>query len=511
MLFKGRRKIITDFTIEDLIDSVGNINMLNLAKLLNSSMNTHILNKEEIDYLINYSHGEQPILSKTKLVRPEINNTLVLNHAQMVTRSIIGYFLGTPIQYIQNGNSAVKTQIDELNRYVAYEDKSSTDKEIGEYQSICGTAYRIIYTDGVLADEVPFEDKALDPATTYVVYENSIAEKPVIAVTYYRILDAYNTPIGTRLYVYTEKGYFEITSMSDIGFVSQEDIVVFNPYLIGGIPIIEYPNNIWRIGDWELCLGLMDAINDLHSGRLDDIDQVVQSLLVFINADLDEDKYAEMRESGIILLRNNTQNQASVDTISNPLDQSGMKMFSDELELLLYALLGIPDRSGRKGGGGDTGQAVELRDGWADLEVVARNKELVYKKAEKQTLRIILNIMRNTLGFDLSLLDIDIKFSRNKNNNLLVKTQAYQNLLATKTLDPKDCLTIVDLVSDVTEYIDRGEKFWGDSFANKIVPVLQDPQANKTGSGSDGKDGNNTADGQAVNADGTKSTDGNNV
>ena len=38
-------------------------------------------------------------------------------------------------------------------------------------------------------------------------------------------------------------------------------------------------------------------------------------------------------------------------------------------------IIGIPDRKTRGGGGGDTGDAVKLRDGWADIEIVARIKE----------------------------------------------------------------------------------------------------------------------------------------
>src|SRR5699024_919124 len=159
-----------------------------------------------------------------------------------------------------------------------------------------------------------------------------------------------------------------------------------------GVPIIEYPNNMWRLGDWELCMGLMDAINALHSGRLDDIDQVVQSLLVFINADIDSSTYDEMRREGVVMLKNTTNAQTKIDSINNTLDQSGMNMFAKELEDLLYALLGIPSRNDRAGGGGDTGQAVELRDGWADLEIIARNKEATFKKSEKRTLKIILSI-----------------------------------------------------------------------------------------------------------------------
>lgn len=459
MIFKGRRKITSEYKQGDLRD------VSILAKVLNSAMQIHTYNKEEIDYLTAYRLGNQPILQKVKEVRPEINNTLVVNHAEMVTRNIIGYFLGTPIQYIQNGTADKKQQIDELNRYVQYEDKSSTDKEIGEFQSICGTAYRIIYTDGALGDEVPFEDKALDPSLTFVVYENTIAEKPLLGVTYHSILNDANGVIGTRIYAYTDFGVYTIETPSPFGRVNTKSTYSFVDYNVGGIPIIEYPNNQWRVGDWELCMGLMDAINGVASGRLDDVDQIVQSLLVFINADIDSDKYDEMRESGVVILKNMTGLPSSVDSIGNPLDQTSISNFSGELEAMLYALIGIPDRKNRSGGGGDTGQAVELRDGWADLEIVARNKELTYKKSEKMALRIILNILKNKLGMTLSLLDIDIKFTRNKNNNLLVKTQGYQNLLATKTLDPADCLTIVDLVSDVNEYISRGKTFWGDAFA----------------------------------------------
>jgi len=459
MVLKGRKKILAEYSNDELRD------VNNLITVLNNSRPTHLINKVQIDYLVNYRSGVQPILDKVKLVREEINNKLVINHAQMITRNIIGYFLGTPIQYIQSG-ADFKEEIDMLNKYVAYEDKANVDKEIGEYQSVCGTGYRIIYTDGELADEVPFEDKALDPSATYVVYENNIAERPLVGVTYYNTLNEKGNVVGVTVYAYTRHGLYTFkTKTGQINVFTPEP--EFQAYDVGGIPIIEYPNNMWRIGDWELCLGLMNAISIINSGRLDDIDQIVQSLLVFINADIDEDKYTEMREGGIVLLKNTTNNASDVKTVTVPLDQAGMHLFAEEMESLLYALIGIPDRNNRAGGGGDTGQAVELRDGWADLEIIARNKEVTFKKAEKQTLRIILTILNNNSSKSgkLSLLDIDIKFSRNKNNNLMVKTQSYQTLLNTKTLSPEDCLTIVDLVSDVNEFIARGKVFWGGGFA----------------------------------------------
>lgn len=461
-LLSGRTKIMTGYKSDEVTE------IEDVLQILKDTMPEHLINAGDINYLINYKRGRQPILSREKDIRPEISNNVVINHAQMITRTAVGYFLGTPIQYIQAGGGQNKEAIDRLNRYVAFEDKASVDKEIGEFQSITGTAYRIIYTDGIYKDEVPFEDKALHPATTYVVYENTIAEKPVAGITYYEYVDTKNNREGKMCYVYTETGVWELLYTDNI--VGVGDLLKepkFTPYKIGGIPIIEYPNNMWRIGDWELCIGLMDAINLLDTNRLDDIDQLVQSLLVFVNAEMDEKVYDEMRKKGVVMLKNTTQHKSEVQTIQNSLDQSGMNLFAEEMEDLLYALIGIPNRNNRQGGGADTGQAVELRDGWADLEVLARNKELTFKRSEKKALRIILNIINNKEDLGITLLDVDIKFSRNKTNNLLVKSQSFSTLLATKTLSPQDCLTIVDLVSDVNEYISRGEKFWGDQFAKK--------------------------------------------
>lgn len=450
--------------------------MLDVGKMidcLNKSLTIHSVNKDEIDYLIDYKNGDQTILLKEKPIRPEINNKIVLNHAEMISRMVVGYFLGTPIQYIQSGYSDKKDAIDELNRIVQYEDKASVDKEIAEYASICGVGYRIIYKDGLFGDEVPFEDKALNPSHTFVVYENNISEKPVVGVTYHNVYNDNYDIIGAKIYAYTAFGRYLI-ELTNAGVVpvgnalDVADVTNYTQYSVGGVPIIEYPNNIWRIGDWELSIALMDAINALQSGRLDDIDQTVQSLLVFINADIDSEMYAEMREAGAVMLKNMSGLSSDVKNIETSLDQSGMNMYAQELEELLYAIIGIPNRNNRAGGGGDTGQAVELRDGWADLEIVARNKELMFKKSEKMALKIYLSMFNSTRIDKLSLLDIDIKFTRNKNNNMLVKTQSYETLLRTKTLTPEDCLTIVDLVSDVNEFISRGKSFWGDDFAGQM-------------------------------------------
>jgi len=458
-IYKGRIKILSDFNSSDLQD-FGNV-----VELIKDTEPYHMQNMNDIVYLRNYWKGVQPVLDKEKAVRPEINNKLVVNHAQRITRTVVGYFLGNPIQYIQSNETARK-QIDELNALVSYEDKPSTDKEIAENQSITGTGYRIIVNDD--SDDVPFEEKSLDPENTYVVYNNNVLQKPIAGITYINLVANNKELLGKKYFVYTDFGVYVINAVGQT--INQASEYEFYPYNIGGVPIIEYPNNEARIGDWELFMSIMNAINDTQSNRLDDIEQVVQSLLVFTNVEIDSDTYQEMREAGVVMLNSKGQEKSKVDIIKNALDQAGIGDYLDKLERLLDTLVGVPSRDGNSGGGADTGQAVEMRDGWADLELLVKNKELTFKKSEKQSLKIILSILRNMGIIDIDLRNVDIKFSRNKNHNLLVKAQSYQVLNATQTLAPADVLSMVDLVSDENEYAQRGEEYW----KNKLETIKQD-------------------------------------
>ena len=56
----GRRKILSD--AETATDK-------NIIEILDSALVTHEQNRGEIDYLIRYRKGEQPILERTKQIR----------------------------------------------------------------------------------------------------------------------------------------------------------------------------------------------------------------------------------------------------------------------------------------------------------------------------------------------------------------------------------------------------------------------------------------------------------
>ena len=74
----GRKIIYADYKQEEMNEDT-------IKKILIDVFSVHLNNSLEIDYLEKYYKGYQPILGKTKEIRPTINNTVVENNAYFVT------------------------------------------------------------------------------------------------------------------------------------------------------------------------------------------------------------------------------------------------------------------------------------------------------------------------------------------------------------------------------------------------------------------------------------------
>ena len=403
------------FGREVIFSSIAEVTRENVVSILEDAMLIHARNSQDIHYLYRYYKGDQPILQRVKVVRPEINNKIVENHAYEIVSFKTGYVFGEPVQYVRRGEGdGVSERITQLNEFMFAEDKAARDKELAEWFYCCGTAYRMVLPD-TQPDESPFELDTLDPRYAFVVYNNGFGKKPIMGVKYVENEDK------EKVYsVYTPDRYYEI-----VGSEIRYDM----PHVLGDIPIIEYPANTARLGAFEVVLGLLDALNNSVSNRMDGIEQFIQAFMKFINCDIDEEQFMALKELGAIKIKGEPGNPADVDIVSSELNQTQVQVTKDDLYQMILIICGMPDRNGANRTSGDTGQAVILRDGWSSAESRARDSELVFKRAEKVFLRLALKIVKTTVGLDLRQSDIDIKFTRNKTDNLLVKTQGLQNML----------------------------------------------------------------------------------
>lgn len=471
-LLYGRETIYTDETA---------ITAENVIKVLNDVLPKFHVNQSAIKYLYDYYKGKQPIFNRVKQVRPEINNRIVENHAWEIVSFKVAYLLGAPIAYtrrkIKDGNPQMITaesaidgipeddptsgKVGRLNEIMHVLDKEAVDHDIAEWNHICGTAYRYVSAS---KDENGIEIGSCDPRRTAVVYSRELGSKPVMAFQE-TIRDT-----GLPIYiVWNESVTFKIVGNS---------IVETTPHGTGAIPIIEYPLNTARIGAFEVVLTILDAINILSSNRLDGTEQFVQSFFKFVNCKLDQEKFKLFREQGAIYLSSDNANPSDVDIITSELDQTQAQVEIDHLYQQALIICGMPDRNGTNRSSGDSGQAVILRDGWTMAESSARDTIMQWERSEKAFLKIALSYLKTLGKLDLSLADIDIRFTKGNTENLLVKTQALANLL-TAGVHPEIAFGIPHLFDDPNQaYIDSRQ------YLAKWLPAL--PGASEQDNQSDG-------------------------
>ena len=452
----------------------------NILEVLDKATSIHSKNRSDIEYLWNYYRGKQPILERQKKVRPEICNRIVENRANEIVSFKVGYLCGEPIQYIgRSGDERISKAISELNEMMFSENKATQDKEIVEWQAICGTAYRLVLPDTRKGeDDAPFEMYTLDPRDTIVVYSNEVGNKPILGIKYCT----------------TDKNDFiySIYSAHHFWKIKNKEIVESTPHALGIIPIIEYPANSARLGAFEIVIDLLDEINNIVSNRMDGIEQFIQAFLKFVNCDITKEEYFEFLELGAIKVKSHEGQPADVDMVCNELNQGQTQIAKDDAHSAIIEITGMPNRNGGSSTS-DTGAAVLLRDGWSLAESRAQDSELMFKKSEQQALKLILRIIRDTRGmsdemYALRLKDIALQFTRRNYENIQSKAQVLTQMLGQSKIHPRLAFAHCGMFTDPEDAYRVSEKYAEEQAA------LAAEQFAKNGGGKDGNDPNKTDD-----------------
>lgn len=470
--YNGRQVVYADYEV---------IDETNVIDALNKTLPIAHMNFAQIEYLWNYYKGVQPVLGRTKDVRPEICNKIVENHAQEIVMFKIGYQLAEPLQYTcrtyesdeqdEQGNNPRLKDVNELNTLMFAEDKDSCDRDLFEWMCVGGLAYRMAEADtdeDIEEGGAPFEIYTLDSRHTYMAYSSAHHHKPIMAVWVGK-----EAATDKQVYsCFTKNKFFRIV---DSKITNGDGLGESHTY--GAIPIVEYRLNNARMGVFEPVLPLLDAINAIESNRLDGIEQTVQALMKFVNCAISEDEFKAMLQLGAVQVTStdDAQGKAEVDVIKNDLDQTSTQVTKEDLYQAVVNICGMPNRNGQGGSTSDTGAAVLLRDGWTLAESHAKSYELQFKRAERNFLRVVLNICDQSSETDLYLRirDIELTFNRRNYENILVKSQVLTTMLSCDKIHPQLAFQACGLFTDPEAAYLQSKKYIEEQ--KKTAVVQPDP------------------------------------
>lgn len=441
----GRQKIYT--TYREVTDE-------NVGTILAEAYVKFLVNLQDINFLFDYYKGMQPILQREKKIRPEINNKIVENHAYSIVQFKTGYLLEKPIQYVARKDNTNIVALSTLNDFMEIESKQSKDKQIANDRAVCGTSYRLVLTnknyDKTNLEQAPFNIFTIAPQQAFVVYSSDIGEKALLGVII--LVEKVNNQDVIKLQAYTEDKFY----VFNYTLLKLESVT---SHTYGMIPLIEYPNNDQRLGAFEVVITLLDAINNIQSNRLDAIEQFVQAIMVFKNVEISKEMLDALKEMGAIQISDSGEVKANVEYLQQELNQDQVQKLKDDLLEVVYKICGIPNNHGS--GGGDTGVATIVRDGWSEAEAKTQEDELSFKASEKQFLRLALSITK-TLTFNsvaLSVADIDIKFTRRNYENLTQKVNALVLMLQNGKVAPRLAFSTCGLFADPEEAYRESDQY----------------------------------------------------
>lgn len=449
---------------DEITTSLLEVNRENVVAMLQNAYTKHLSNRSEIEYLYKYYKGVQPILERKKEVRPEICNHVVENRANQIVTFRVGYTVGKPIQYISSvGTDEVSQAVAKLNDMMRIAGKATKDKLLVEWQMICGTGYRIVLPKQVAGERVPFDLYTADPRQTFVVYRNDIGHTPLAGV-YYTVDDEQNC----TFHVYTKDTYFRVEGWQS-GKIMDEQ-----PNTLGRIPIVEYPLNMARIGAFEVCLPLLDELNNLESNRMDSVEQFVQSLLIAINCQFDDDVTANtIREAGMVAIKSVGENKADLKVISESLDQQQTQTLKQAVLDAIYEIAGIPSQSNGRTSDSSNNGAVVLKNGWQGAETRAQDFEQMFREPEQKVLELVSIICEKLSDLSFNASDVEPKFTRRNYEDLLSKSQTLVTMLGQEKIHPQCAYEACGLFVDTQEAYNMGME-WYEGHRQEERPQIEE-------------------------------------
>lgn len=452
----GRREILTDAT---------EITTENVIAEVRAAFAVHSANRSEIEKLYKHYKGETAILGKTRETRPEINHQINENHAYEIVIFHKGYNWGEPIKYVRRENSfsevaddVIAADINALNGHMANAGKKACDQALGEWMLIAGIGNRMALPNPlwtVDGDEAPFKLYALDPRGSFVVKSSGVERTPVFAVYYVKRRDG-----RTVFNVYTRNMFYKFV-YGISGLFSQ-------PHALGMIPIVEYPADNARLGVFEIVMPLLDALNELQSNRMDDIVQFINSFLAILGAELNEETYQKLNDWKTLCLPEGTD----AKYLSTALNQADIQTLKNDFYQAILTICGVPNRNGGSSTS-DTGSAVIMRDGWQAAEARAKATETAFEEPEREILKLVLRIMRDTVGTNLKLSDIEPHFTRRNYENIASKSQVLIAMLNNPKIHPELAFQYCGMFSDPASAYLQSKAYYDEQMA-KWEPVEVD-------------------------------------
>ena len=371
------------------------------------------------------------------------NNKIANAYANLITSTLVGYFVGEPISYTAEDESI----LDELQMLFEYNDEADENAELAKMASIYGVAYEMLYMEkqdeGMGRPMLRFH--TLDTRECIPIYDDTIEKNLISFIRYYTVED---------ILTEKEKLTVELITATDIkryeaGIAGGLNLVETTPHYFGMVPIAIYKNNEELMGDFEPVLSLIDAYDTMESDTVNDFDYFVDAYLALYGFTADSEDIVKMKENRVLLMDEGT----NAEWLIKDADDTNTENMKIRLDKDIHKFSHCPDMSDENFAGNSSGVAIQYK--LLGTENLISGKERKFKRGLQQRLELISHI-QGLMGENFDWRAIDISFRRNIPANLsevATMVNELSGIVSNETL-----LTQVPFVDDVSAELEKLQK-----------------------------------------------------
>lgn len=362
--------------------------------------------KERFQKLQEYYMGEQAI--KHRVRKKDINNKLVTNHCKYITDINTGYLIGNPVVYSTDEGKDISKILEEYNRQMI----SNLDYDISEGCSIMGKKFELVYA----TKKKEVRSASIIPNNVIMVCDNTLEHNELFAVVYRISRIKYN-----RKYEYVKV----FTDKEEIEYSNGDTLMELKrtPHYFGLVPVIEYSNNKEEQGDFEQIIPLEDAYNLLQSDRVNDKEQLVQSLMLFQGAKPNPEQKDELNEERTLYVPMG----ADVKYVTKEMNEAQIEILRKSIENDIHKISMTPNLNDENFVGNSSGVAIKYKLVAFDQNI--KKKESFFKKGLRKRFVLYNNFLHKKSSVALiEPHNLNITFKRNLPKNDLETSQMILNL-----------------------------------------------------------------------------------
>ena len=402
------------------------------AKVLSKFIQLHQQVIERYDYLFNMYINEPEIFGAPRKAEFKPDNRLAVAFPKYMVDTFGGYFNGIPIKKTHENDG----YLDSITQFDNANDMEDEESELFKLACIYGHSFEYIYQ----TEQTETKSIYVSPKEMFIVYDNSIEQRPLFAVYYGREKDK---TVGVLI----EADKISDFKSNNAGF----ELSNVRPNAYGQIPVVEFMLNDERQGLFEPVISLINSYNKVMSEKANDVDYFADAYMKILGAELDEKSIERIKDNRIINLHGFDSSKIVVDFMDKPDSDSQTEHLLDRAERLIYTTSMVANISDENFGN-SSGTALAYK-----LQAMANLALSVQRKFQSSLNRRyeLFSLLRTNVPENMKdeWRNIEYKFTRNEPKNILEEAQTAAQLMGITSQET--ALSVLSVVGNVSSELDR--------------------------------------------------------